>query len=52
MVRFFYISIEKLDKMPGIRVHVFNPSTWQGDLWELEASLVYITSFRPVKATW
>lgn len=52
VVRFF-ISVSKgMDKMPGMMVHVFNPGTWQEDLCELGASLVYITSFRPVKATW
>jgi len=33
---------------PGMVVHAFNPSTWEAKagLCELEASLVYIESFR------
>jgi hypothetical protein len=39
---------------PGVMIHTFNPSLGkqrQADLYEFEASLVYIVSFRTAKAT-
>lgn len=36
-------------------VHIFNPSIWEAETSEFEASLVYIVyiaSTRPTKATW
>jgi hypothetical protein len=41
---------------PDVLVHTFKPSTLgrqrQADLYEFEASLVYVISSRPAKATW
>ena len=39
--------------MPGLMVHVYNPSTEEaeaGSLCEFEASLVYIASLKPARA--
>jgi hypothetical protein len=34
-----------------IQAHTFNPSTWKTDLCEFEASLVYVVSTKPAKAS-
>jgi hypothetical protein len=36
---------------PGMVVHAFNPSTWEAEAGEFEASLVYRVSSRTAKAT-
>ena len=39
---------------PGMVAHTFSPSTWeaeQADLWEFEASLLYIARSRSARGT-